>query len=148
MDFLRWLVAHGRDSLEAVGIIAGLGFTAASFREDTKSRRLTNLLVLTGGHREIWSRLIERRELAPVLDATVDVRAAPPALPEEVFINHLIQHLAATYRAIESGLLLRPEQLQRDIRRFFSLPIPLAVWQQQRLLLDEDFARLVEDCLG
>ena len=148
MDFLRWLVVHGRDSIEAVGIVAGLGFTAASFREDTKSRRLTNLLVLTGEHREIWSRLIERRELARVLDAAVEVRSAPPTLAEEVFVNHLIQHLSATYRAIQSGLLLRPEKVQRDIRRFFSLPIPLAVWQQQRLLLDEDFARFVEDCLG
>lgn len=147
MQILHWLLAHGRDALEAVGIIAGLCFTAVSYRDDTKARQVTNLLTLTEQHREIWSRLTERRDLVRVLDASVDVKHAPPTLAEEIFVNHLILHLSASFRAIRTGLLLRPEKLQRDIHRFFTLPIPKAVWQQQRLLLDEDFARFVEDCL-
>lgn len=147
MQILHWLLAYGRDSLEAVGIVAGLCFTAVSYRDDTKARQVTNLITLTEQHREIWSRLTERRELARVLDASVDVKLAPPTLAEGVFVSHLILHLSASFRTIRTGLLLRPEKLRRDIRQFFSLPIPRAVWQQQRLLLDEDFARFVEDCL-
>lgn len=147
MELHDWLWTHGSNLLEAVGIVAGLCFTAVSYRDDTKARQVTNLLALTEQHREIWSRLAERRELARVLDASVDVKLAPPTLAEELFVNHLILHLSASFRAIRIGLLLRPEKLRRDIRRFFSLPIPKAVWQQQRQLLDEDFARFVEDCL-
>lgn len=147
MQILHWLLAHGRDSLEVIGIVAGLCFTAVSYRDDAKARQVTNLLTLTEQHREIWSRLTERGELARVLDASVDVKLAPPTLAEEHFVNHLILHLSASYRAIRTGLLLRPDKLRRDIRQFFSLPIPKSVWQQQRPLLDEDFARFVEDCL-
>jgi hypothetical protein len=147
MNPFTLFLSHLRESLDVIALVSGLVFTGLSFRDDTRDRQITNLLVLTREHRELWGRLIERKELLRILDDQIDVRQAPPTPAEELFISHLIQHLSASFRAIQTGLLRRPDKVQRDIRRFFSLPLPRTVWQQQRLLLDEDFAQFVEACL-
>jgi hypothetical protein len=38
-------------------------------------------------------------------------------------------------------------KLRRDVRSFFSLPIPKAVWTKTKLLQNQDFAAFIESSL-
>ena len=64
MGIWDWLADNSFNLLSAVGIIGGLWFTALSFRSETKTRRIANLISITDGHREIWKLYLNSPELA------------------------------------------------------------------------------------
>jgi hypothetical protein len=144
MGFPDWLGQNWFILLQSGGIIASLLFTAVSLRKDAKARRVSNLITITDHHREIWTQLYRRPDLARVIDATVDVQREPVRDDEELFINLLILHLSSAYHAMKEGLFLRPEGLRQDIDWFFSLPIPQMVWERSKALQDEEFVSFVE----
>ena len=141
-----WLAENWFTILSAIGIVGGLLFTAVSLRAQTKTQRIGNLLTLTQNHRELWSQLFERPVLARVLDKTPDLEREPITSDEEIFVNLVIQHLNSAHYAISDNLVIKPEGLRRDVWRFFSLPIPQAVWNKSNVLQNEDFADFVEQC--
>lgn len=144
MGFLHWIADHGFELLQAVGIIGSLGFTAAAFRQDDRSRRISNLLTLTAEHRDIWTQVYRRPSLTRVLTPQVDLIRNPITNEEALFVTFLILHLAATYHAIREGLFETRQALDRDIQWFFSLPIPRRVWESSKGFQDEEFVRFVE----
>ena|SRR6266404_5789917 len=148
MGVIAWFWENWFVSLQSFGIIGSLLFTAAAFRTDAKARRISNLITITDHHREIWTQLLNRPGLSRVLKAVVDFRREPLTQEEELFVNLLILHLNAAYHALSGGMLVKPEQLQKDIRSFFSLPIPRAVWRKSRTFQDENFATFVEAILN
>lgn len=147
MEVFPWVSQHGYDLLEAIGIMASLLFTAASFRKDDQSRKISNLLALTAEHRDIWTALYQRPELARVLNAKVDLARQPVTNDEALFITFLLLHLSATFRGMKAGMFVTHQALAKDIRWFLSLPIPNVVWQQSKALLETDFVAYVEGCL-
>ena len=140
----NWFAQHGFEILSAVGIIAGLGFTAASFRADTRSRRLNNLVSLTQQHRDIWEEVISNPSLARVIDPDAALYTKPLIPQEIIFVSHLLLHLHSWYRLMKEGNILAPEGLSRDMSVFFALPIPAKVWQERRSSFDCDFVKFVE----
>lgn len=46
---------------------------------------------------------------------------------------------------MKTGLVTKPEGIRQDIRSFFRLPIPRAVWSIVKPIQNEDFANFVED---
>jgi hypothetical protein len=142
----EWILANWFTGLSALGIIGSLAFTAVSFRSETKTRRIANLLTLTQNHRELWSELFDHPDLSRVLDASVDLSAHPISLDESFFVNMAIQHLSSAYEALQSGLVIKPEGMSQDIRWFFSLPIPKAIWEKLKVLQNDDFTEFVEQC--
>lgn len=141
---LGWLAEHAHTILSAVGIIAGLGFTAASFRADTRSRRLSNLVKLTEQHRDIWEELHRKPALGRVKESRADLFTKPVTVEEEQFVTLLILHLHCWYRAVMDQEVRSPEGLARDVHGFFSRPIPAAVWRKNREYYDRDFVDFVE----
>lgn len=133
--------------LQSIGIIAGLLFTAFSRREETNSRRVSNLLTITEHHRELWSQIYGRPELKRVLDEHVDLQIVEVTAEEEIFANFLIFHLHGVFYARKAGLVLKLEGLRQDVRRFFALPIPRAVWKKTKGLQNDEFVQFVESCL-
>lgn len=148
MEILHWVNGHGYDLLEAVGIIGSLLFTAGAFLKDDRSRKISNLLALTAEHRDIWTALYQHPELGRVLDANADLQVRPVTNAESLFITFLLLHLSATYRAMQAGMFVTRQALEKDIRRFLSLPIPNAVWQKSKALLEADFTDYVNHCLA
>jgi hypothetical protein len=61
-------------------------------------------------------------------------------------VGMAIQQLNATYQALKSDLAIKPEALSEDIRSFFLLPIPKAVWEKTKMFQNEDFVKFVEMC--
>jgi hypothetical protein len=143
-DVIGWLAEHGHTLLSGIGIIAGLGFTAASFRADTRSRRLSNLVKLTEQHRDIWEELQRKPHLGRIKDTNVDLYTKPVTVEEAQFVTLLILHLHCWYRAILEGEVRSPEGLARDVQSFFNRPIAAWVWKQNRGFYDQDFAGFVE----
>src|SRR5687767_3564731 len=103
IQFGAWFAQHGLELLEAIGIAAGLFYTAASFRADTRSRRLSNLVNLTKQHRDIWEEMLGKSSLVRVKDPKADLYTKPVTPDEARLVVFLILHLHCWYRAILEG---------------------------------------------
>jgi hypothetical protein len=98
MGFLPWIASNWFTLLQSLGIIAGLTFTAVSFRMDTRSRRTAHLFTVTEHYRAIWSAMYERPNLSRVLSDSVDLVRVPITAEEELLVRMLIFHLAWAVR--------------------------------------------------
>src|SRR5438093_2004858 len=85
--------------LNSASIVAGLLFTAFSLRSESKARRITNLLIITQNHREIWTEIYRRPELTRVLEAKADLERHPTSREEDLFVTLLVLHLSSSYHA-------------------------------------------------
>ncbi len=147
MDFLGWMAQHGLDFLHTTSLVVGLFATVLTIREDTRERKIGNLFALTNAHREIWSRLYERPELARIDLHAVDLKADPVTHEEELFVHTLVLHLRAAFKARKLGMQFNDDALIADIYHFFTLPIPRWVWERSKLFQDGDFVRFVDRCI-
>lgn len=145
---LAWASNHIFDLLSAGGLIASLGFTTASFREDTRSRRLSNLLRLTEQHRDIWDESQSNPKLARIRDPLADLYTKPVTPEETQFVMLLMFHLHCWYRAIEDGEVNVLEGLEMDIQNFFSRPVSRHVWDERKGFFDNNFRKFVDDILS
>jgi hypothetical protein len=146
-DMAQWLTGNWFNLFSSAGIIGGLWFTAVSLHSETKTRRVANLLTITANYREVWKEFFRSPKLARVIDPAADVAKQPVTSAEEFFVNMITSHISSVYEALKDELLTKQEGLRRDVRSFFSLPIPNAVWQRTKLLQNQDFAAFIESSL-
>ncbi len=123
-------------------------FTAASLRRDARSRRASDLLMLLEQHRELWSELHRRPELARILAPEADLVAQPPTVPESEYLNLVFVHFHTGWLLAAAGAAHDLEILADDIRGFFTLPLPRAAWHASRATRDPGFVRFVDGCLA
>ena len=138
----------------AVCGIGGLWFSAFAIRqntqaqkEETKARKSSNLLAITANYREVWKDFFGKPELARVIEPSADVEKLPVTPAEEFFVHLVISHTSSTYEALKDELLTTQEGLRQDVKSFFSLPVPNAVWTKTKLLQNQDFAAFIESSL-
>lgn len=146
-SFLPWLEANWFSFLQSIGIVGGLIFTALSVRRDTKARRTNDMLKLTEEHRELWSELHRRPDLARITNEHVDLIATPITSAEEQFLNIAIVHFNTGWHLARAGSLATNDGMKADVRWFFKLPIPHAVWEASRNFREPKFVKFVEKCL-
>lgn len=146
MEIPRWFAENWFDLLSAVGIVGSLLFAGFNIRSEARTRRIANLIALTASHRDIWQQMLRHPGIGRVLDASADPAKAPVTREEEVFVNLVIQHLSVVFHAMQDDLTIKPEGLRRDVAWFFSLPIPVAVWDRGRNLQNNRFLTFVEHC--
>ena len=142
-----WIVSNWFTVLSEIVAVASLLFTAVSLRSETKARQIGNLLSLTQNHREIWSLPILEPGLNRVLDPLSDLEAHPVTVEEKIFVNLVIQQLSSAFQALNRGLDVKIEKINEDVREFFSLPIPRAIWEKSRVFQNDDFVEFVERCM-
>lgn len=147
MEVTNWLIHHGESLLESVGIIGGLIFTGVGLHRDSKARRIENMISLTQQHRDIWRQAMEAPELMRVQEESRDIVKEPLTSRERLFVRALILHLSTVYRAVKLDELLKPHGMERNIRQFFTLPIPRTVWSEISPYQDPDFVLFVEEQL-
>ena len=143
----KWLAEKWFTLFNSVGVIGGLWFTAVSLHSETKTRRVANLLTITANYREVWKDFFRSPELARVIEPSADLSKQPVTPAEEFFVNLIISHISSVYEALKDELLTKQEGLRQDVRSFFSLPVPKAVWSATKLLQNRDFAAFIESCL-
>ena len=144
---LRWLEANWFNLVQSSSIVLGLVFAGLSFRRETRSRRLSNLLALKTEHRQLWNTIHSKPELARILRADVDLLAEPVRIEEEVFLRDLIVHVATAWELIRDGTPLDREAFRRDIAAFFSLPIPRRVWDGTTHAQAQSFIQFFESVM-
>jgi len=137
-----WVQNNWSNAVGAAGIIGGLWFTAASFRQEAKAKETANILTLSQQHRELWSKAQERPELARVFLPGADL-ARPATIAEEEFLNLVLVHFETGWQMAKEGTVLTREVLARDICGFFSLPLPFAVWEKTKATRNPKFVRFV-----
>ena len=145
---LSWLKENWFPTLQGVGIVAGLAFTAVSLRRDAKGRKRTDALALMQQHRELWSEVHRRPELGRILQGTADLIANPITVTEQEFLNLVIIHFNTGWQLAREGKLLKLETLAVDAGGFFSLPLPRAVWEQTKSAREREFVAFVDGCLA
>ena len=143
-----WIADNWFELLSSAGILGGLWFTAVSLHSETKTRRVANLLTVIQNHRQLWTGFYSNPQLARVLTASVDLGGSPVTREEEGFVKLVIQHLNGVFQAVQNGLVIKPEGMRRDVSSFFTLPIPKAVWEQVKVLQNDDFVAFVDACLN
>jgi hypothetical protein len=145
MEAYAWLGENWLDVVQTFGIVTAFFFTLVTIRREGQARRLNTLLELGKQHGAIWKELAEYPELRRVLDDSAALHRAPVTPEERRFVISLILHLNGVHQAINSGMFIRLEGLQPDIRQFFSRPIPNAVWQSVKPFQNKDFVVFVEN---
>jgi hypothetical protein len=143
----EWISQNWFYILSTIAGFGGLWFAAFSIYEDAKARRVSNLLAITANHREVWKECFRNPELARVIDPAADVKKQPVTPAEEFFMSMVISHTSSTYEALKNELVTKQDGLRRDVRSFFSLPVPKAVWIKTKLLQNQDFAAFIESSL-
>src|SRR5271154_195741 len=97
MEIGGWASQNWFNLFSAIGIIAGLWFTAFSLRSETKTRRIANLLTITANHREIWKEFLNNPKLARVRDTAADIVKQPVTDEERLFVIMVILHISSSY---------------------------------------------------
>jgi len=145
MGVTNWVTEHWFDFFQTIGIIASFLVAAYATWKDERARKIGNSIAINDQYRNIWKVIYEHPELARVLD--VDADAKDISIGEELFVTTLISHLSTVFRAMKHGEFVTLEGLQKDVKEFFALPIPKAVWEKFKSLQDRKFAAFVENSL-
>ena len=145
---LAWLNDNWFSLLQSAGIIGGLLFTGLAARREARSRKTSDILTLLEQHRELWSEIHRRPELARVILPEVDLVASPLSVPEERFLNLVIVHFHTGWQLAVDRVVHTPEIMAADVRGFFTLPLPRAVWEQSKASRDPEFVRFVDTALA
>lgn len=146
-DFLHIGIQEAPRIVEVTALLVGMFYMAREFREDSRSRQITNLIQITEGYRELWSQMYSNPELARVISSEVDLHKSPITPEEDRFVRSLINHLSVSFQASQVQLFMAPENLRDDVSEFFNLPIPHAVWLGARSYQDRRFADFVDCCI-
>ena len=144
MDILGWSAAHWFELLQSAGIICGLLFTGFALRDEKKVIGVQTLFTITEHHRDLWTQLYSRPDLSRVLLGQADLKSRDITTDETRFINLVVLHTFAAYRASKAGIYVRPENLSKDVGGFFALPIPFAVWSNLKESQDRDFVSFID----
>ncbi|MDR3457125.1 MAG: hypothetical protein P4N60_06735 [Verrucomicrobiae bacterium] len=149
----QWLTENG---LNIIGTFVGSGLFCTAFtiykeaearKDETKARRVANLLAITSNHREVWAVFLNnQKELARVRNASADTAKQPITDAERVFVNMVFQQMNSAYYAMRDQLVVKLEGLRRDIAQFLSLPVPREVWEKIKVFQNDEFVAFMESC--
>jgi hypothetical protein len=146
-DFEVWVRDNWSNAIGAVGIIGSLWMAIAAAHREAKAKEVENLLALSAHHRELWGTLSTRRELERILDGNADVLKCPITAAEKEYINLVMVFYRTTWGIALSGGMITLKELTADVRGFFALPLPHAVWEESKQFRDPQFVRFVDKAL-
>jgi hypothetical protein len=145
-DSSSWLQTNWFSLVQTVGIMAGLMFTAVAARQNAKEKEIKNILALEQQHRALWEDARKREDLKRVFDETAKLDT-PITTAESTFLNMALVHFQTGWQMSLAGSVHSPETLAADIRGFFSLPLPHAVWEKTKQFKNPKFVRFVTRAL-
>lgn len=132
-------------AVQSVGIIASLLFTAYATFRNSQLTKVSNSLLITQHHREIWSLyLSHEKKLARVFSENPDLKWKPVTEAEKTFMILIFLHMSAAFKAQKNSSVHSIEGMDLDILEVLSLPIPKQIWTEVKGFQDRDFVDYVE----
>ena len=140
-DFLQqqWF-----DLLQSLFIILGFLLTISILRLEARSRKINHLLSLQQSRREVWNPILAHPELDRIFLKDIDLEFNPITPKEKIVIKQAISYLHTLFKAAQHKEIPSPQGLEKDIKQFFSLPIPKAIWEEVRMFQEDDFLVFIE----
>jgi len=146
MEALRWAAEHSFEIIQTF-FGGGILFFAITKRDETKARRVSNLIAINGQNADAWKPYFENPELKRVFLPDIDPAKNGISERERVFVTRLIVNFSVAYRAAKSGELIKLEGVALDARDVLSLPIPRSIWNELSRYQDKDFVAFIEGIL-
>lgn len=116
----------------------------AAARREAKSREIENLLTISEHHRSLWNEAHQRQDLERIFRAEVDVLKNPITVAESEFLNFVLGHFQAGWILSKSGAAISLNEMRADVKDFFALPLPRAVWEKTKVMRNRRFGKFVE----
>jgi hypothetical protein len=142
-----WVESNWFSLIQTVGIMGSLWLTAAAAIREAKAREIENLLTIAQNHRELWSGVYLRHELDRIFQTDVDMETIPVTVAEKEFLNLVMVHFQMGWRIAKAGGITTLTELAADVRGFFALPLPRAVWEKTKEFRNPKFVSFVERAL-
>jgi hypothetical protein len=143
-----WLNGNWFNVIQTVGIIGSLWLATGAANRDARAKEIINLLSLSEHHRDLWREVPQRKDLKRVFQADANVRLTPPTVAETEFLNLVIVHFQTGWWIARAGGMTTLNEMRSDIRDFFTLPLPRAVWLKTKEFRNRQFVKFVERALS
>ncbi len=145
--FSYWATDNWFSLVQTLGIVGGLWLTASSANREAKAREIQNLLTLSEHHQKLWMEFVGREDLEKIFDPAAGTQPPLATIAEKEYLNSVIVHFQTGWWIARSGGITPLEEIRRDARSFFSLPLPRAVWEETKATRNQQFVRFVENAL-
>lgn len=145
--FASWVGDNWFNIAQTAGIIGSLSMAAAASNREARAKETENLLTLSEHHRNLWAVITQRPELERIFQTNMDVLKSPATPVEDVFLNEAIVQFLTGWRIATAGGITTVRELAADVRGFFSLPLPRAVWERTKEFRNQRFVSFVEKAL-
>src|SRR5215510_13480942 len=116
MGFLPWLQQFWFEIIQS----AAGGAELFTHRRERLYQSVTNRIIFTQRHGELWRRYASDPELHRVKNQSADLARIPLAPKEHQFMTEVINHLSDCFEAYDKGVFKMPEAIAADIRTFFT----------------------------
>jgi hypothetical protein len=132
----KWGETSLRGILESADIEHGL----------SRIRRMDLLVNLTQHHRTIWLKFFDAPNLERIFKSEWDNHLITEE--ETLFVQLILLHLTTILTAVRKGLLVKPADLDADLKTFFWLPIPAITWQRTKVFYDAATRRYIDELIA
>lgn len=146
-EFFPWAQSNWFNLIQTAGIIGTVIFAGVGVHREAKAREVENLLTLAQHHRILWDGFAANPSLQRVLALQADTVKHPPTLAEADFLNRVFVHYQTGWRVAKAGGITTLAEMKEDVRGFFSLPLPHAVWEKTKKYRNRRFVRFVKRAL-
>ena len=120
---------------------------AESGRRESKAKEVENLLTNVSQQRDLWTNAYMRPELVRLFQDNVDLSKKPISVVEKECLNQILVQYQVTWCMAEAGGIVTLDVLARDAGDFFSRPLPRAVWEDVKGVINPRFVEFMERAL-
>ena len=145
--FSSWVDGNWFNVIQTVGIIGSLWVATTAANRDARAKGIENLLSLSEHHRELWKEMPGQNDLVRIFQPDADTVLVPVTVAEAEFLNLVIVHYQTGWFIAKADGPTTLAEMRADVRSFFTLPLPRAVWEKSRHNRNKDFVRFVERAL-
>jgi len=145
--FSSWVDGNWFNVVQTVGIIGSLWVATAAANRDARSKGIENLLSLSEHHRELWKEMPCQNDLVRIFQPDADTVLVPVTVAEAEFLNLVIVHFQTGWCIAKAGGPTTIAEMKADVRSFFTLPLPRAVWERTKHHRNKKFVGFVENAL-
>ena len=140
MGIFGWVQDYWAEILQSVST----GTELFGRRKDRIFQSVSNRIIFTNRHRDLWDRQDSDPKLSRIKLEKVNLESHPLTLVELNFMQEVFHHFADCFYAKQNGVFTMPDAISLDIQTFFALPLPKAGWERSKKFQDRAFVVFVE----